>query len=129
VPLRVPFISDIHTSLASCIFPEKWKPSFVMPIFKNGKRNDVFDYREIIIRCAVAKLFELLICTAGACMMTLEAFSFKREIFLVHSDDGKWIQVDSVYTDFLQDFYKVRHCLLLLKFTFSPIDFARCELL
>jgi hypothetical protein len=34
--------------------------------FKNGKRNDVSNYRGIVILSAVAKLFELLIC-----MMTL----------------------------------------------------------
>jgi hypothetical protein len=38
-------------------------------------------------------------------------------------------QVDSVYTDFSKAFYKVRHCLLLLKFVASPIEPARCELL
>jgi Reverse transcriptase (RNA-dependent DNA polymerase) len=38
-------------------------------------------------------------------------------------------QVDSVYTDFSKAFDKVRHCLLLLKFTLSPIDPARCKLL
>jgi Reverse transcriptase (RNA-dependent DNA polymerase) len=38
-------------------------------------------------------------------------------------------QVKAVYTDFSKAFDKVRYCLLLLKFTLSLIDPARCELL
>jgi hypothetical protein len=51
-----------NRSLVTCVFPEKLKLSFVTPIYKNGKRNDVANYRGIAILSAVAKLFELLIC-------------------------------------------------------------------
>jgi hypothetical protein len=51
-----------NRSLVTCVFPEKWILSFVTPIYKTGKRNDVANYRCIAILSAVAKLFELLIC-------------------------------------------------------------------
>jgi Reverse transcriptase (RNA-dependent DNA polymerase) len=41
----------------------------------------------------------------------------------------KGFQVDSVYTDVLKAFDKVRHCLLLLKFVASSVEPVRCELL
>jgi Reverse transcriptase (RNA-dependent DNA polymerase) len=102
--------------------------SFGTPIFKNGKRNDVSNYRRIAILSAVAKSFKLLICRCLYDDPALYGFKLNR-ILLVHSeDDGKWIP-DPVYTDFSKAFDKVCHCLLLLKFTLSPIDLARCELL
>jgi hypothetical protein len=50
-----------NRSLASCVFPDRWKLSFVTPIFKSGKRNDVSNYRGIAILSTVGKLFELLV--------------------------------------------------------------------
>jgi hypothetical protein len=50
-----------NRSLAYCVFPDSWKLSFVTPFFKNGKRNDVSNYRGIAILSTVGKLFELLV--------------------------------------------------------------------
>jgi hypothetical protein len=58
----LPLFLIYNRSLVTCVFPEKWKLSFVTPIYKNGKRNDVANYCGIAILSAVAKLFELLIC-------------------------------------------------------------------
>jgi hypothetical protein len=51
-----------NRSLATSVFPEKWKLSFVTPVYKNVKRNDLVNYRGIAILSAIAKLVELLIC-------------------------------------------------------------------
>jgi hypothetical protein len=49
-------------ALASCVFPDRLKLSFVTPIFKSGKRNDVSNYHgNIAILSTVGKLFELLV--------------------------------------------------------------------
>jgi hypothetical protein len=48
-----------NRSLVTCVVPEKWKLFFAAPIFKNGKRNDVSNYRGIAILSAVAKLLEI----------------------------------------------------------------------
>jgi hypothetical protein len=46
--------------LVTCIFPDRWKLSFVTPIFKSG--NDLSNYRGIAILSAdIAKLFEMLV--------------------------------------------------------------------
>jgi hypothetical protein len=57
LPLCVLF----NRSLASCVLPDRWKLSFVTPIFKSGKRNDMSNYRGIAILSTVGKLFELLV--------------------------------------------------------------------
>ena len=48
-----------NQSLSSGIVPLKWK--FVMPIFRKGKRQDVNNYRPILIIPVVAKVFERII--------------------------------------------------------------------
>jgi hypothetical protein len=139
----LPLCLIFNRSLATCVFPEKWKLSFVTPIFKNGKRNDVSNYRGIAILSAVAKLFELLICRTLyddlRCFLSDNQHGFMKgrstvsnlieySSFILKSMESG-LQVDSVYTDFSKAFDKVRHCLLLHKLSSSPIDPARCELL
>jgi hypothetical protein len=81
----LPLCLLFNRSLTLCVFPDRWKPSFVTPIFKCGKRND----RGIPILSTVGKFFELLV------------------------DRLDWL--DSIYTDFSKAFDKVRHRLLLNK--------------
>jgi hypothetical protein len=57
----LPLCLLFNRSLASCVFPDRWKLSFVVPIFKSGKRNDVSNYRGIAILSTVGKLVELLV--------------------------------------------------------------------
>lgn len=139
----LPLCLIFNRSLVTCVFPEKWKLSFVTPIYKNGKRNDVANYRGIAILSAVAKLFELLICRTMyedlRCLISEDQHGFMQgrstvsnlieyvSFILKAMEEGS--QVDSVYTDFSKAFDKVRHCLLLLKFAASPIEPARCDLL
>jgi Reverse transcriptase (RNA-dependent DNA polymerase) len=139
----LPLCLIFNRSLATSVFPEKWKLSFVTPIFKNGKRNDVSNYRGIAILSAVAKLFELLICRSmyedlkGLLSENQHGFVKGRSTvsnlveyssFILKSME-KGLQVDSVYTDFSKAFDKVRHCLLCPKLAASPIEPARCELM
>jgi hypothetical protein len=55
---ELPLCLLFNRSLASCVVPDRWKLSFVTPIFKSGKRNDVSNYRGIAILSTVSKLFE-----------------------------------------------------------------------
>ena len=43
------------------IFPTKWKISEIAPIFKDGDKQDVLNYRPISLLSAVSKLLEKLI--------------------------------------------------------------------
>jgi hypothetical protein len=41
----LPLCMLFNRSLATCIFPDRWKISFVTPIFKSGRRNDISNCR------------------------------------------------------------------------------------
>jgi hypothetical protein len=54
------FLTDIY--LHECAFPDKWKLSCVITIFKKSRRNNVEDYRGVMaILSAILKSFELLV--------------------------------------------------------------------
>jgi hypothetical protein len=50
-----------NRSMAKSVFPDRWKVSYVTPIFKKGMHNDVEDYRGVAILFAIPKRFELLV--------------------------------------------------------------------
>ena len=55
-------LTDIfNTSLESNTFPDDLKEAGMIPIFKNGERNDLQNYRPISVLCTVAQVFEKLI--------------------------------------------------------------------
>jgi hypothetical protein len=104
----------------SCVFPDRWKVSFVTPFFKSRKRDDVWSYRGIAISSTVGKLFESLVyrymykdlegqladCQHGffkgrSTVSNLLEYS---SLVLKSIEDG--CQVDSIYTDFFKAFNK-----------------------
>lgn len=48
-------------SIVSGIFPVEWKCSKVIPLFKQGERSDLNNYRPISIIPVVAKVFERIV--------------------------------------------------------------------
>ncbi|KAI5754712.1 hypothetical protein M8J77_010880 [Diaphorina citri] len=56
-PLSVIF----NRSLSSGIFPEAWKLSFIIPIFKSGDRCNVGNYRGVCIQSAIPKVLDKLV--------------------------------------------------------------------
>ena len=51
----------INQSLLTGIYPSDWKLAKVTPIFKNGSKTDLNNYRPISVIPAVAKIFEKII--------------------------------------------------------------------
>jgi hypothetical protein len=58
--LKFPLLHIFNLSLSSGKM-EKWKDSFLVPIFKTGKRNDNGNYRGVAILSCFAKLFEVIV--------------------------------------------------------------------
>jgi hypothetical protein len=50
-----------NRSMGTSVFPDRWKVSYVSPIFKKGWRNNLEDYRGVAMLSAFLKRFELLV--------------------------------------------------------------------
>ncbi|XP_062713636.1 uncharacterized protein LOC134290499 [Aedes albopictus] len=59
--LAIPLCYIFNLSLQKKKFPAQWKKSFMFPIYKNGNKSDVRNYRGITSLCAGSKLFETII--------------------------------------------------------------------
>lgn len=59
--IAAPLCSIFNRSILSGIFPDDWKSAKVTPLFKNGQRSDVNNYRPISVTPIVAKIFERII--------------------------------------------------------------------
>ena len=116
-------------SIAEGSFPEEWKTSFILPIFKSGDKNDISNYRPISILSVIPKLFESIITDKLKNLfypfLSTRQFGFmsKKSIdsnliiytqYILESLDEK-VRVDSVYTDFSKAFDSVHHDILLQK--------------
>lgn len=127
--LGFPLCILFNKSLTEKKFPNKWKESFVSPIFKKGDKSDITNYRAVCIMCAASKIFEKLMFIAlfelikDKIHKSQHGFFSKRS---THSNLMEYIsnlsreivdggQVDSVYTDFTKAFDTVDHWRLLFK--------------
>jgi Reverse transcriptase (RNA-dependent DNA polymerase) len=127
--LEKPLTMLFNLSLKSGIFPENWKTSYIVPIFKNGARDQIENYRGIAILSAIPKLFEKLVFdkiyfnlkerisihqhgflkgrSAVSNLMLFTSFCLNK------IENG--CQVDVVYTDFSKAFDCLNHKILLGK--------------
>jgi hypothetical protein len=79
-----------NLSLSTGTFPFKWKDSFLIPIFKTGKRNDVGNYRGVAILSCFAKLYDVKYMIIFDYIFINDVFScFKSLRILLYADDLK----------------------------------------
>lgn len=122
-----PLLLLFNKSLANSVFPDKWKVSSVIPIFKSGKKYLVNNYRPICILSAIPKLFESLVFKYVANHMKniiieqQHGFFKGRNIetnlltFYEHLQEGleSRLQTDVIYADFRKAFDKINHSVLM----------------
>ena len=127
--LAYPLYILFNKSLESGICPEKWKLSYIVPIFKTGDCSDVVNYRPIAIQSAIPKILEgivadyIALCSSSLIITEQHGFTNKKStmtnllIFENYIFKGFEIgcQIDAVYTDFRKAFDKVVLRLLLRK--------------
>jgi hypothetical protein len=53
--LSTPLLMLFNRSLSTGVFPDKWKISYVSPVFKSGNINHIINYRPVSI---IPKIFE-----------------------------------------------------------------------
>lgn len=59
--LITPITNILKSSLNEAEVPVIWKQSFVRPIFKNGNKSDIKNYRGVAIQCTIPKLLDSII--------------------------------------------------------------------
>jgi hypothetical protein len=102
------------------IFPDAWKISKVVPVFKKGDIHDIENFRQISLLNNFSKVFEFVffqslymlsskavfICTVINLMVVTQ--------FIADCIDNR-SQTDVVYLDFSKAFDKISHTMLLIK--------------
>lgn len=125
--VSLPLCILFNKSLDERCFPEVWKTSFVSPIFKDGDKQDVTNYRAVSIICSVSKIFERLIFNRlfdefkHKIHPSQHGFFSKRStqsnlmefVNFVSGSMANAGQVDALYTDFSKTFDRVSQCLMV----------------
>lgn len=127
--LYIPLTFLYNKSIQQAYFPDVWKTSFIIPLFKSGSKSSIPNYRGIAKLSSIPKLLEKLLTdmishqtSSILCLQQhgfrkscststnlLELTTFVNEGFV----SGK--QTDAIYTDFSKAFDRVNHDLLLFK--------------
>ena len=127
--LTAPLFWLFNRSLESGQFPKSWKSSYLVPIFKNGKKSDIRNYRGIAIISCIPKLFEAIINEKLFYQIKNRITNMQHGFFkgrstttnllefvnysLMAMDNGN--HVETLYTDFSKAFDRIDIPMLLFK--------------
>lgn len=127
--LAAPLCCIFNKSFSEACFPHVWKESFIFPVFKNGDRHNIKNYRGITNLSAASKLFEIVVAgviqneTKSYISVDQHGFMPGRSVStnllsftstcIQHIEDKA--QVDVIYTDLKAAFDKIDHHILLKK--------------
>lgn len=115
--------------LKSGYFPDAWKSTKIVPVYKNNDLDNILNYRPISVISNFAKIFEksiLKILTSafstivaptqhGCISKRSTATNLLTITYYINEALQSSTQVDAIYTDFSKAFYKVDHFLLFTK--------------
>lgn len=127
--LSLPLSILFNKSLLEEKFPSKWKISYVSPIFKDGDKDDISNYRPVCIMSAISKIFERLVFNQLFEQIKSQIHHTQHGFFMKRSTQTNLMeyvseiaqsivnggQVDTIYTDFSKAFDKVNHQILVGK--------------
>ncbi|CAH2216375.1 jg3180 [Pararge aegeria aegeria] len=127
--LAYPLYLIFNRSLATGIFPDKWKFANVVPIPKSGQADDILNYRPISLLSHVSKVFESLICPYLSfqlqSILIAQQHGFRNKMSTVSNlteyttqiidNIDKGYQVDAIYMDVSKAFDRVDHMILISK--------------
>ena len=134
--LLKPLKKNFQESFASSVCPSCWKKSFITPIYKNGDKCNVTNYRPISILSTFSKILEgifkakfydnvsKLICSnqRGFRKGFSIATNLTAQSDLIVKAFNNRSQVDTIYTDFSKAFDRVNRFLLVKKLCGMGID-------
>lgn len=130
--LAKPLCTIINLSIKSSIFPNQWKRTRIIPVFKKDDKSSISNYRPISILSNFSKILEQVMYSyiyfnTSPLISTLQhGFISGRSVltnlatFTQHISeviDGRG-QVDVVYMDFSRAFDRIDHSLLLHKLAY-----------
>lgn len=56
-----PIFAILHESYRSGKVPQIWKQSYIRPIYKNGKKSQIENYRGVAIQCVIPKMLDSIL--------------------------------------------------------------------
>lgn len=127
--LSTPLTLIFNESIRTGCFPQVWKTSFIIPLYKNGSKNNIENYRGIAKLSTLPKLFEKISTDILSHQVSSVLSPFQHGFrkgcstvtnlmqltSLVHRGFRQQEQTDVIYTDFSKAFDKVNHEILLKK--------------
>ena len=146
--LALPFIEHsfvlmFNMFLGTASFPDSWKTARVMPIFKDGEKDEKSNYRPISILPVVSKLFKRTVFSQLYQYLNRNSLIYKsqsgfRELFSTIScllfNVGDWYKridtghyIGFVFIDFKKPFYTVDQSILCEKLIHSGIQHREIE--
>ena len=119
----------INSILANSTFPSRWKISKITPVFKNGSKTNVSNYRPVALLSNLSKVFEAIIHKRLFASFSTVISEFQHGFFSGGSTSTNLIQmcqfissaldlkqqVDVIYTDLSKAFDSIHHEQLLCK--------------
>jgi hypothetical protein len=127
--LSSPSFILFNRSLSIGIFPEKWKISYVSPVFKSGDINHVINYRPVSIISIIPKIFKGIVykkirplfknCIIDEQHGFMTGRSTASNLLILQNFILNAFklncQVDVIFTDFTKTFDKIDHSILVKK--------------
>jgi hypothetical protein len=134
--LTAPLFWLFNMSLESGIFPRIWKNSFLVPIFKSGRKSDVRNYRGIAIISCIPKLFEAIVNEKLFLQIKNRIIDNQHGFYKGRSTSTNLIEfvdyslnamdngnhVEALYTDFSKAFDRIDIPMLLFKLQKNGIE-------